>query len=87
MNDCNNGISLVGRDVNATQTHENRLINVNNDASSEDQHVGSSKLLEAPISKTVSKVCQLNDKIEYDDYVHDMLKNKQRNEHSNAPNF
>ena len=29
MNDDNNGISLVGRDDNAIQTHENRLINVN----------------------------------------------------------
>ena len=29
MNDDNDGISLVARDVNAMQTHENRLINVN----------------------------------------------------------
>ena len=63
MNDGNNGISLVGRDVNATQTHENRLINENDDASSEDQHVKPSTLSEAPIYETASRAHQLNDKI------------------------
>ena len=74
MNDDNNEISLVGRDVHAVQTHENRLINVNDDASSESRYVEPSTLSEAPIYETVSRVYQLNDKIEHDDHIYDMVK-------------
>ena len=63
MNNSNNGISLMGRDVNAIQTHENRLTNENDDASSEDQHVKHFTLSEAPIYETASRAHQLHDKI------------------------
>ena len=63
MNDSNNRISLVRRDVNAMQTHENRLINENDDASSEDQHVKPSTLSEVPSYETASRSHQINGKI------------------------
>ena len=73
MNDSNNRISLVRRDVNAMQTHENRLMNANNDASSECHHVEPSTFSESPIYETISRVYQLNDKIKHDDHVGNMI--------------
>ena len=69
MNDGNNGISLVGRDVNAMQTHENRLMHENDGASKENHHVEPSALSEAPIYETLSRECQLNHKIKHDDHM------------------
>ena len=66
----------MGRVVNAMQNHENKLINANDDASSDYQHVEPSTLSEAPIYETTSRAYQLNDKIEHDDHTHGMVKNK-----------
>ena len=57
-------ISLVGRNVNTQQTHENRFIQqANDEASEEDQYVEPSTLSEAPVYEAVSRVYQLNDKM------------------------
>ena len=59
----------MGRDVNAVQTHENRLMHENDDTSSESRHVEPSVLSEEPNCETASRSCQTNDKIEHDDHT------------------
>ena len=52
------------------------MIHANHDASSECQNVEPFTLPEEPIYETVSRAYQLNDKIEHDDHMCDIVKNK-----------
>ena len=74
MFDDNNDTSLVGRDINTLVRNENVFRNTNNGTIGEDAYVEPSILSEAPVYETVSRVCQLNDKMEHDDDIYDMVK-------------
>ena len=72
-------INLVGRNVNTQQTHENRFIQANDEASEEGQYVEPSTLSEAPVYEAVSRVYQLNDKMEHDEHIYNMVKKTNEN--------
>ena len=67
-------ISYVERNVNTQQNHENEYLEEYDERSEEGQYVEPSTLSEAPVYEAVSRVYQLNDKMEHDEHVYNMVK-------------
>jgi hypothetical protein len=67
-------ISYVERNVSTQQNHDNEYLEEYDERSEEGQYVEPSTLSEAPVYEAVSRVYQLNDKMEHDEHVYNMVK-------------
>ena len=74
MNADSNAISLVGHDFHIQQLRDNQFREANDEASTDGHNVEPSTLSEAPVYEAVSRVYQLNDKMEHDEHVYNMVK-------------